>query len=100
MQWIVGNKDTYLTEKRILQIHQIITNNTLADKTEEGAFRITNDVQVIDVQTGRVVYTPPEIKNLTGLISDFCEFANDRKKNNFFLDPISKAITLHFLIGH
>ncbi|HEV2916108.1 MAG TPA: Fic family protein, partial [Candidatus Babeliales bacterium] len=29
-----------------------------------------------------------------------CEFANDRKKDNFFLHPISKAIILHFLIGY
>ncbi|HTB23994.1 MAG TPA: Fic family protein [Puia sp.] len=100
MQWIVENKDTYLTEKRMLEIHQIITHNTLAEKTEEGAFRTTNDVQVVAVQTGRVVYTPPEIKNLSGLIGDFCEFANDRKKDNFFLHPISKAIILHFLIGY
>jgi Fic family protein len=100
MQWIVRNKDKHLTEKRVLEIHQIITHNTLTDKSEEGAFRTTDDVQIVDVQTGRIVHTPPKIKNLTRLMKDFCEFANDEKRNDFFLHPISKAIILHFLIGY
>ncbi|MDP4128522.1 MAG: Fic family protein [Bacteroidota bacterium] len=100
MQWIVRNKDTYLSEKRILEIHQIITHNTLPVKSEEGAFRTTDDIQVIDVQTGRLIHRPPEIRDLARLMNDFCEFANDGKRNNFFLHPISKAIILHFLIGY
>ncbi len=100
MQWIVSNKNTYLTEKRILEIHQIISRNTLNDNSEEGAFRTTDDVQVVDVETGRIVHTPPGIRNLSRLMKDFCEFANDEKRNDFFLHPVSKAIILHFLIGY
>ena len=100
MQWIVQNKKTQLTEASILQIHRIITNDTLPNKEEEGAFRTTDDVRIVDVQTGEVLHTPPQQQDLEQLIKAFCSFINDREKENFFLHPISKAITIHFLIGY
>lgn len=100
MQWIVQNKKTQITEESILQIHRIITNDTLADKQEEGAFRTTDDVRIVDVQTGEVLHTPPQQQDLGQLMKAFCSFTNDMEKEDFFLHPISKAITIHFLIGY
>ena len=100
MQWIVKNKNAVLTPNLITEIHLFITNNTLAEKEEEGAFRKSDDVQIIDVQTGDVLHTPPGYQQLEALMNEFCRFANDQKKESFFLHPISKAITLHFLIGY
>ena len=100
MQWIVKNKNAVLTPNLITEIHLFITNNTLAEKKEEGAFRKSDDVQVIDVQTGHVLHTPPGYQQLEALMNEFRRFANDQKKESFFLHPISKAITLHFLIGY
>ncbi|HEX9513950.1 MAG TPA: Fic family protein [Puia sp.] len=100
MQWIVKNKNAILTPDLILGIHHIITNNTLIEKEEEGAFRKTDDVRVIDVQTGAVLHTPPSHEYLENLMKEFCVFANDGHKEDFFLHPISKAIIIHFLIGY
>ena len=100
MQWIVQNKKTQITEESILQIHRIITNDTLADKQEEGAFRTTDDVRIVDVQTGEVLHTPPQQQDLGQLMKAFCSFTNDMEMEDFFLHPISKAITIHFLIGY
>lgn len=100
MQWIVQNKHTPITESAILQLHRLITNDTLSHKEEEGAFRTTDDVRVIDVQTGEILHTPPQSQDLGRLMQTFCGFMNDKQKEDFFLHPISKAIILHFLIGY
>lgn len=100
MQWIVQNKKTPITEENILQLHRIITNDTLAHKQEEGAFRTTDDVRIIDVQTGAILHTPPKSESLGQLMKAFCAFINDQEKKDFFLHPISKSIILHFLIGY
>jgi Fic family protein len=99
MQWIVENKNTRITSKTIGEIHRIITNGTLSEKHEEGTFRTTDDIKIIDVQTGAILHTPPLQKDLESLMNELCEFANDQTKENFFLHPICKAIIIHFLIG-
>jgi Fic family protein len=100
MQWITKNKNTALTPQLILDIHQTITNKTLTEKGEEGAFRKSDDIHIVDVQTGAVVHTPPGHKQIKRLIKEFCVFANDERKEDFFLHPISKSIIIHFLIGY
>ncbi|HLZ89708.1 MAG TPA: Fic family protein [Puia sp.] len=100
MQWIVQNKKTPITEESILHLHRLITNDTLANKDEEGAFRTTDDVRIVDVQTGEVLHTPPKPEGIPQLIQAFCLFMNDEQKEDFFLHPISKAIIVHFLIGY
>jgi Fic family protein len=100
MQWIVSNKNTVMKASTILQIHRVITNDTLEDKQEEGAFRTTDDVRIIDVQSGAVWHTPPPSEALGHLMDELCKFVNDVYKEDFFLHPISKAIIIHFLIGY
>lgn len=100
MKWIVANQNVEFTIEAIQKIHSILTNSTLNHREDEGAFRKVDDIKVVDVQTGASVYTPPSSQHLNNLMSDFCSFANDLDKENFFLHPISKAIILHFLIGY
>lgn len=99
MQWIVENKNAQLNTATIQQVHRIITKNTLSDKNEEGVFRTTDDIHIVDVQTGRILHTPPGQQELEGLMNELCAFANDDMKEDFFLHPISKAIIIHFLVG-
>lgn len=99
MQWIVENKNSRIDSGTVLHIHKIITNNTLVDKEEEGAFRKTDDVRIIDVQTGAILHTPPAHSDLENLMDEFCRFINDGTKEDFFLHPIAKGIIIHFLIG-
>jgi Fic family protein len=100
MQWIVENKTAPFTIENIQKLHSILTKSTLADADEEGKFRTTDDVNVVDAQTGLIVYTPPKSKTLDQLMTDICRFANDQEKQTFFIHPITKAIILHFLIGY
>jgi Fic family protein len=100
MQWIVGHKNAKLTPEIIQEMHLIITKKTLNDATDEGRFRTRDDIDVYDVQTNEVVYTPPGHRYLKQLMNEFCLFANDETKQHFFLHPITKAIAIHFLMGY
>ncbi len=100
MQWILEHKDKAMTPALIQEIHHIITTGTLGDRATEGAFRQQDDIYVVDVQTNEIVHVPPGHEQLRWLMDAFCQFANDETKQDFFLHPISAAISLHFLIGY
>lgn len=99
MKWIVNNKHLSFTPENLLQLHAIVTSNTLTDEADEGRFRTDDNVNVIDVQTGEIVYHPPSHTRLLPLMNRFCDFANDKDKQYFFVHPVAKGIILHFLIG-
>jgi Fic family protein len=100
MRWLVDHKDAEITQDLIRELHFILVQKTLSQKEEEGAFRESDDVRVMDLQTGSIVHTPPPFVLLDKLMSEFCRFANDSRKGDPFLHPITKAIILHFLIGY
>lgn len=95
---ITQNRNDDLTPEKLLYIHGLISCDTLDDKKEEGAFRISNDVHVVNHVDGEVVHTPPSNKELDILIKDLCDFFNTDKKETF-IHPILKAIVIHFMIG-
>ncbi len=88
-----------LTPELIKNIHSVITKGTLGSSEQEGAFRTTNDVNVVDGVTGEIFYTPPEFHLIDELIETLCDFANS-KNDQVFIHPIIKAIILHFMIGY
>lgn len=87
-----------ITKERILELHAIVTYDTLTDE-DEGKWRTSDKINVVD-ETGEVFYTPPEYKYINGLMDEFCEFANDKGLNKGFIHPVIRAIILHFLIGY
>lgn len=97
MRHIVQHKCDDLTPESLLNIHQLISWNTLEDKTEEGLFRNSNDIFVANHATDEVVHTPPPHKELGQLITDLCDFFNNDGKD--FVHPIIKGIIIHFMIG-
>ena len=98
MRWIVANKDRPFTKENILELHQIITKNTLASTEDEGAFRTDDNVNIVDVQTGEVIHYPPSHEQLSQLMNAFCDFANEKQPVRFFIHPIAKGIILHFFL--
>ena len=95
---ITQNRNEDLTPEKLLYIHELISCDTLDDKEEEGAFRISNDVHVVNHVDGEIVHTPPSHTELTVLIKDLCDFFNTDSKETF-IHPILKATTIHFMIG-
>ncbi len=100
MKWIVANKDKPFTIENILELHSIISRSTLANPKYEGAFRTEDNVNVVDVATGEVIYHPPSHRQLSELMEAFCDFANDKQADRVFIHPIVKGISLHFFLGY
>ncbi|OQP57185.1 hypothetical protein A3860_11525 [Niastella vici] len=100
MKWIVEHAQENLTLSNLRQLHRILTEKTLSNESESGAFRQDNEIKVVDTQTGDILHSPPSFEQLDTLMERFCHFANDKDKTPFFIHPIYKAIILHFLIGY
>ncbi len=91
-------KDQPFSKELILEIHSIISKNTLKNPQNEGKFRENNNVNVVDEITGEIFYTPPGFESIEELMNSFCQFANHNEIE--FIHPIIKGIILHFLIGY
>lgn len=99
MKWIVENKNIELDEEVLLQIHKLITFDTLENPEYEGSFRNNNNVKVLD-EVNEIFYTPPNSEKIDALIKQFILIANDKNNQDGFIHPILKGIMLHFLVGY
>ena len=98
MEHITKIKGQPLTAELLLELHRIITTDTLGDKEHEGAWRDTNEIVVADpLDPDAIYHRPPEHEKLPELIKELCDFANNEET---FIHPILKGILLHFLIGY
>jgi Fic family protein len=98
IQKILELKDQMLTPELLLEVHKLITAGTLDHQEDEGAFRTSNDINVIDPIDNEVMYYPPGVDELPALIKDLCSFFNDDRAS-VFMHPIIKGCIIHFMIG-
>jgi Fic family protein len=98
IQKILELKNDDLSREKLLEIHKLVSNNTMPDKEDEGTFRKTNDVNVIDVIDGEILYRPPVVDDIEKLIEDLCIFFN-QEKDKPFIHPIIKGCIIHFMLG-
>jgi Fic family protein len=97
---ITQNKAANLTPENLLEIHRLIAKDTLDSKNEEGAFRTTNDIYVIDHSKSEVVHTPPNYEEVPNLINELCVFFNEEVDKDNFIHPLLKGIIIHFMMGY
>lgn len=98
IRFLLEHKDETLSKKLLLRIHKLITEKTLDNPTQEGAFRTSDDIVVQDATSGEVAHQPPKAKELPKLIDQLIDFANSDSPT-FFIHPIIKAIIIHFMIS-
>ena len=96
MQFIKENRDERITPQLILDVHRIIADDTLDDRSYEGRFRDTDDIVVQDSLTGEVFHEPPSSSEIPALIDSLCDYINSGE----FVHPIIKGIIIHFLIAY
>lgn len=99
MQFIREKRDVLLTPEFICEIQRMVTQDTLKNPEDSGAFRTTDDVYVVSSKDGKIVHHPPAAADVPQMISALCDFVN-RRENVPFVHPVVAAITLHFLIGY
>lgn len=100
MKYIKKKTGLKLTPELLKDIHSRITSEILDDKTEEGRFRKKGeDVKIILHDTGQVLYSPPQAKNLDARIQAMCDFANENTPSGF-IHPVIRGIILHFWLAY
>jgi len=100
MQFVREMKDEELTVKIILELHRILTKDTLENLKDVGRLRTTDDIHVWD-NPSQILHTPPKAAELHERLERICQFANAMKiHDKFFIHPVIKAIILHFMLAY
>jgi Fic family protein len=87
-----------LTPASILELHRLITHNTLEDPLFEGRFREDDETVVMDPFEGTIYHQSPSHVKISDYIEKLCIFANDENLGDF-QHPLVRAIIIHFMIG-
>lgn len=95
---IVANKSNELNSENLLDLHELVSNKTLDKPEEEGVFRKSNDIYIVNHQNSEVVHTPPDHSDIDILMSDLYQFFNHDDEDDF-THPLLKGIIIHFMIG-
>lgn len=99
IKFITEHRDEELSAELLLQIHSLMTHQTLDSADDEGRFRTADDVVVGNDVTGENVHTPPTYKDIPAFVEELCKFANSDNDGGF-IHPIIKAIIIHFLVAY
>jgi len=100
MEHLRSLKQESITPELILELHRIVTENTLEDPADAGRLRKSDDVRVIDQRDNMVVHEPPIYTELPERLEKLCAFANADETSLPFVHPVLRAILLHFMIGY
>ncbi|PLK49370.1 Fic family protein [Uliginosibacterium sp. TH139] len=100
MEYLRELRDEPITPQRILDLHRLLTVDTLESPEDAGRLRSGNDVQVIDQRDGSTLHTPPDFSELPGRLEALCAFANADENSQPFVHPVLRAILLHFMLGY
>lgn len=99
--FIVAHKNEPLTEQLLLEVHRLMTENTLDNPDDAGRFRMNDKVVVEDGITHEVVHRPPSYKEIPEFVDDLCAFVNTPDEvSEVFVHPIIKGIIIHFMLAY
>src|SRR5258708_3942640 len=95
MQAVGDLRDTPLTPERVLELHRVVTRNTLGSPDAEGRLQTPGEDRV-EVWIGdQIVHFPPKAGELPARLQLMCDFANGSTGSGF-VHPVVRAIILHF----
>ncbi len=96
-------KDAPLSIEMIRHFHQIATEGTHQNGVISGEFRTDNEIVISNGIDGEILHQPPSFEQIETRLEQLCNFANTNHSGDegkSFIDPIVKAIILHFMIGY
>ena len=99
MQRIRELKSSALSPKLVLEIHRLITTDTLEEPTAAGRFRRPDEPCVVGDDFGQVFHAPPPAGELAERMNALCAFANGETPDHF-IHPAVRAIILHFWLAY
>ena len=95
-------KDEPLTERAVLELHAMVTADTLDDPADAGRLQRPADqrVQVWDNRDQTLLHSPPAAAELPRRLQEMVRFANQGLDDGSFLHPVVHAIVLHFWLAY
>jgi Fic family protein len=95
----IGDK---LTPEAVLELHRIVTQDTLDDPDTAGRLQRPDEerVAVYDRADGSLVHAPPPAEQLPDRLQAMCDFANEWDRPERFVHPVVRAVLLHFWMGY
>jgi len=95
MTFILENRESEFSIDFILEIHRIITQNTLDDPEYAGKFR--DDEVFIWDKTNTVIFKPMAEENIKESLNNLVTWVNTHSEEDF-IHPILKASIIHFFL--
>lgn len=89
-----------LTPDTVFEIHRMLTDGTLKDPGAAGRFRQAGENIVVEDETGTTLHVPPPAAELPQRMQALCDFANQGDDGDYFIHPVVRAISIHFMIGY
>ncbi len=84
-----------LTPQLVLDLHRLVSEDTLDEPADAGRLRPPGQEVVVDDAYGTVFHVPPPAVELPGRLEALCRFANGETPK-VFIYPVVRAIALHF----
>jgi Fic family protein len=81
------------TGKDLLEVHEVVTKETLEYPEDEGVFR-NRQVFVGNRMTGEVIFMPPPTEQVPQLVDGFFEWFNSVEAED--IDPVAQAGITHY----
>ncbi len=99
MQRIGELKNEALTVDLVLELHRIVTDETLDDPSAAGRLRRADEVVAVVGNYGEVYHEPPPAEELSERMDAMCRFANAETPDGF-VHPALRSIILHFWLAY
>jgi Fic family protein len=99
MEWAREHRNSPPTTELILELHRIVTEDTLDELDAGGRFRRHDEpIRVVDHDSGEVVHMPPPASELAERMTALCVFAAGATPTGF-VHPVVRAILTHFWLA-
>lgn len=100
MKEIATLKNVPLTEEALLDLHRLVTEETLEDPNQAGRYRRSDEtVNVVSVDREEILHVPPDAAELPARMRAMCDFANGVTPFHF-IHPVTRSILLHFWLAY
>ena len=99
MEFLRNHTDEDLSLPLLLELHRVLTEDTLEPDEVGRIRRHSESVTVVDQRDGTIVHEPPSARALDGRLERLFTFANGRDEEPF-IHPVLRAVLVHFMIGY
>jgi Fic family protein len=102
MQFVRDLRLVDITPDLVLEIHRIVTEDTLDDPTSAGRIQSDPDPRdrvAVFGDGNQVIHMPPPVEELPERLRALCAFANGQN-DRAWIHPVLRALTIHFMMGH